>query len=68
MRYHIVSASLLALHFYKTGVQAFLSQGQHVSPSYTRLTPFKTTSNDIEPYVGPIGSIADMEGGILVGK
>ena len=26
------------------------------------------TTNDIEPYVGPVGSISDMEGGIAVGE
>ncbi len=29
-------------------------------------TPLSLTSEDIEPYVGPIGSIADMEGGIAI--
>lgn len=30
--------------------------------------PLQSAGNDIEPYVGPIGSMSDMEGGVVVGE
>jgi len=59
---------LLALLFQQT-VQAFLSRGHHRLHSIQNHgAPLKSSGDDIEPYVGPVGSIADMEGGIVVGE
>lgn len=61
---------LLALPFQQTGVHAFLSRG-HLAPLHSiqnHGAPLKSAGDDIEPYVGPVGSIADMEGGIAVGE
>ena len=51
-------------------VHAFSSHRNLSVPSiFDRTTFLCSTSNiDIEPYVGPVGSIADMEGGIAVGE
>lgn len=45
-------------------------QNPSVPSIFDRTTFFCSTSNTdiIEPYVGPVGSIADMEGGIAVGE
>lgn len=37
-------------------------------PHSTQIQPLRSVENDIEPYVGPVGSFGDMEGGIVVGK
>jgi hypothetical protein len=64
--HRLPSTLLLALPFQQS-VQAFLSRGHHHPHSIQNL-PLKSVGDDIEPYVGPVGSIADMEGGIVVGK
>ena len=74
MRWDLLLATtlLLALPFEQNGVLAFLSsRGQHhLKPSLYSIQnqPLKSATDDIEPYVGPVGSMGDMEGGIVVGK
>jgi hypothetical protein len=72
MRWDLLLATLLiALPFQENGVLAFLSsRGHHLTPSLysIQIQPLKSAADDIEPYVGPVGSMGDMEGGIVVGK
>lgn len=70
MRWDLRATLMLALPFQQTGVQAFLSRGHHLVPLVHSIQNqhLKSAADDIEPYVGPVGSIADMEGGIVVGK
>ena len=71
MRCGLLPATLLlALPFQQIGVLAFLSRGHHLVPSLHSIQnqPLKSAADDIEPYVGPVGSMGDMEGGIVVGK
>ena len=67
----LATTSLLALPFEQNGVLAFVStRGHHLKPSLHSIQnqPLKSAADDIEPYVGPVGSMSDMEGGIVVGK
>lgn len=63
---------LLALPFQQTGVHAFISRGhlaQQVHPIQNHGNPpLQSAGDGIEPYVGPVGSIVDMEGGIALGE
>ena len=70
MRWELPAAILLALPFQQIGVQAFLSRGHHIVPILNSIQnqPLQSAVDDIEPYVGPVGSMGDMEGGIVVGK
>ena len=73
MRWDLLLATLLlALPFQENGVLAFLSSRghHHLKPSLYSIQnqPLKSAADDIEPYVGPVGSMGDMEGGIVVGK
>jgi len=71
MRWELPAAILLVLPFQQSGVQAFLSRGgHHIVPILNSIQnqPLQSAVDDIEPYVGPVGSMGDMEGGIVVGK
>jgi len=71
MRWELPTTLLLALPFQQIGVQAFLSRGgHHIVPILNSIQnqPLQSAVDDIEPYVGPVGSMGDMEGGIVVGE
>lgn len=67
MRWEL-TAVLLALPFHQTDVHAFLSRRLVPLLHSNHIQPLKGVGDDIEPYVGPVGSFGDMEGGIVVGK
>ena len=59
---------LLALPFQQTGVHAFISAQQLHPIQNHGNPPLQSAGDGIEPYVGPVRSIADMEGGIALGE
>ena len=71
MRWSSTFSTLLLLSSTPTSIDAFLSRPMPISNgSFTRNggASVQMATNDIEPYVGPVGSISDMEGGIAVGE
>ncbi len=75
MRGSAVLYSLLVFASILTEVDAFLPQYLPMSHLHyfernaeNLFTQKATDTEEIEPYVGPVGNIADMEGGIAVGK
>mmetsp|Transcript_3135 Transcript_3135/g.5706 ORF Transcript_3135/g.5706 Transcript_3135/m.5706 type:complete len:312 (-) Transcript_3135:221-1156(-) len=70
MRWSSTFSALHLLSSTPTSIDAFLSRHMPTSNgSFTRNggASVQRATNDIEPYVGPVGSIGDMEGGIAVG-
>jgi len=52
----------------RTSINAFLSVREQISKGIQRGGgSIQSAINDVEPYVGPVGSIEDTEGGIVVG-